>query len=84
VTLHVFRAKDQPATHYRVDLSTIVNGKHKRNGFWMKNPNNRLLHTMCCKKWRPAKNLIAHSYYDGTWFYCRSNKGCKVTNGDKR
>lgn len=78
MSLHIFRARDQPATRYRVDLSTFTKGgKLKRDGFWAKNPGNRLLHAMCCKKWRPAKNLVAHSYYDGTWFYCCVGKGCK-------
>ena len=75
--LHIHVAMSQPATRYRVDLSTIVAGEVKPRGFWCKNPGGRLLFAMCCKKRRPAKNLVAHSYYDGTWFYCRPGKGCK-------
>lgn len=74
MSFHIYRAKDQSATRYAIALL-------KRN-HWVKNPPNRLLSTSCCKvrgklAWRPAKNLIAHVYYDGTYFFCRKGKGCK-------
>lgn len=72
MSLHIFRAKDQPATRFCLNLFA-PDGKR----LWIKNPRNRLLHANCCKKRRPAKNLVAHVYYDGTWLYCRRGKGCK-------
>lgn len=78
MNLHVWRAKDQPATRFFIDLSTFENGSVKSQGFWETHPGNRLLRTMCCKKRRPARNLVAHSYFDGTWFYCVKGKGCKA------
>jgi len=33
---------------------------------------------MRCDRRRIAANLIAHAYYDGTYFYCRRGTGCKA------
>jgi hypothetical protein len=73
MSFHIYRAVDQPATRYAIAL---LDRNH-----WVKNPPNRLLPTSCCKvrrkpARRPAKNLIAHVYYDGTYFFCRKGKGC--------
>src|SRR5437773_2141952 len=76
--IHVYCANDQPATRYFVDMSTLENGVIKPNGFWSRARARHQLYARCCKRRRYAKNLVAHVYYDGTWFYCRKGKGCKV------
>ena len=70
MTVHVFRAKDQPATRYVVDM-----GDGDR--FTMRCRRRTQLPAFCCKQRRYAANLIAHAYYDGTYFFCRQGKGCK-------
>lgn len=77
MSVHIYRAKGQPATRHWIDLSTIVGGKVKRRGFWSKHKPRELLPAMCCRRKRIAANLVAHVYYDGTWFYCRDGKGCR-------
>ncbi len=71
MTVHVYRARDQPATRYRVELAvghsiTIRTRRLSR------------LHTMCCKRVRIAGNCVAHVYYDGVYFFCRKGCGCKA------
>ncbi len=69
MTLHVFRAKSQPATRYRVDFGNFSSTtRHKRR---------TQLWANCCKRRRYAAYLVAHVYYDGIWFYCRPSRGCK-------
>jgi len=70
VSLHIYRAKDQPATRYVVDYDPI-------KPFTIRNPKRRTLRAHCCRKRRIAANLIARVYYDGTYFFCRKGKGCR-------
>lgn len=72
VSVHIYVAKDQPATRYAVDMGP---GSKK---IWIKSSPRARLWCFSCKKLRIAKNLIAHVYYDGTVFYCRRGKGCKA------
>lgn len=69
MNIHIYRADDQRATSY--SMASV--------GFdrAFTNPPGRLFWTMCCDKRRPAKNLNVHVYYDGTYYFCASNKGCK-------
>lgn len=67
--MHIFRAKDQPATRF---LDDALGSRH-----WTTHPGNRLLRADCCKKQRPAKNLVVQVYYDCLRFSCRAGKGCK-------
>ena len=41
-------------------------------------PSNRLYRTHCCRKRRPAKNLLVNGggWYEPT-FYCKPTKGCQ-------
>ncbi len=68
--IHIFRAKDQPATRHVVDFGDpdlrFVVRFRRRTRLWC----NR------CKKRRWAAYLVAHVYYDGTWFYCKDGRGC--------
>ena len=69
MSLHIFRARDQPATRYKVDFgnfSTTIQNR-RRTQIWAR----------CCKRKRWATYLVAHVYYDGIWYYCRRGRGCK-------
>ena len=66
-TVHVYRARAQPATSYHTDLGTLAT-----------NPAHRVFCCFKCRKNRYAKNLVVHAYYDGTRFYCSPEKGCAV------
>jgi len=67
--IHVFRANDQPATRFAIDLG----GTRLWTRFRRRTP----LPCFKCKRRRWAANLVAHVYYDGTYFYCRPGKGCR-------
>jgi len=71
VTLHIFRARSQPATRFQYDMGNglVFRTRYRRR---------RQLWANCCERRRYAANLVAHVYYDGTWFYCRPDKGCKA------
>lgn len=71
MTLHVYRARNQPATRYRVELAP-------NDGVWIRSKPRALLPCFDCRKKHYAKNLLVHVYYDGTYFFCRPGKGCKV------
>lgn len=70
MTLHIYRAREQRATRYTVDLDgkllTICNRRR------------RLFHCHKCKRLRWATNMSAHVYYDGVYYSCRAGKGCKA------
>lgn len=69
MTLHVHRARDQPATRYLVGgIPEVIEVTH---------PDRRLLRTSCCKKRRIAANLTVQSYYDGDYFHCKPGTGCR-------
>lgn len=78
MTLHIYRAKDQPATRYWVDLSTWKNGRITRNGFWVRCKRRALRYCHKCGKQRWAAYLTVHCYYDGTYYFCQKGKGCKA------
>lgn len=68
MSLHIYAAKNQPATRFCDDF-----GRRRR---WLTRPGGHLLPTYCCHKDRPARNLYAQVYYDGVRFVCRPTKGC--------
>ena len=76
--VHIFRAKDQLATKYWVDLSSWESGKFKRDGFWVRCRRRALRYCHKCKKKRWAANLFIHVYYDMTLHFCKPGKGCKA------
>lgn len=67
VKLHIFAAPMQKATRFK--LATMP--------FWVRVKPNRLLPTTCCRKRRPAKNLLVQAFYDKQDFYCKPGKGCR-------
>ncbi len=69
MTLHIYRAKNQPATRFKTDFGSFV--------AWTRYKRRTQLWANCCKKRRYATYLFAHVYYDGVWFYCRPGRGCK-------
>jgi len=75
MTIHIYTAKPQPATRFKIDVGNT-------NPSWIRIPGNRLLYTDCCGKRRPAKNLTVQVYYDHTSAWCADGKGCK--KGGKR
>lgn len=68
-TLHIHRARFQPATCYR------VGGIEEAH--WVEHPARRTLRTFCCRRKRIAANLNVQSYYDGDYFTCKPGTGCK-------
>ena len=67
-------APTQPLTKWieRIDLTTkVMVIRHKI-------PGNRLYYAQCCRKRRPAKNLLVNGggWYDPI-FLCKSGTGCK-------
>ena len=72
MTVHLYTAPAQPATKFR-DTHT-VSGR----ALVFTTPRYRLLWTSCCRKRRPAKNLLVHVYYDEMRYVCRPGKGCRV------
>lgn len=73
MSIHVYRATGQPATRFVLDI-----GFDKPHRLWTRNPPHRPLWCRKCRRRRWAANLIAHAYYDGTWFTCKPGKGCKA------
>ncbi len=69
MTLHIFTARDQPATKLRFWLA----GKMRT----FKYPPRSLVWCRCCKRKRIAANCVAQVYYDMTNYRCATGKGCK-------
>ena len=69
--IHIYRAKDQPATRYWVGFS-------ETDGIWIRHKSRSRCRCFKCKKLRWAKNMIAHVYYDGVYYFCKAGKGCKA------
>jgi hypothetical protein len=72
--VHIFRAKDQPATRYSVTLD-MPKGPET---MWFVCRRRKLFFCFKCKQRRWAGNLTAHVYYDGIYYFCKKGKGCKV------
>lgn len=72
--VHIFRAKDQPATRYSYTLDI---GKRVET-HWITNRRRKVLFCFTCKQRRWACNLTAHVYYDGVYYFCKKGKGCKA------
>jgi len=67
--IHLYTASYQPAIKFTVDddgYSEVFT-----------TPGNRLICTVCCRKRRPAKNLLAQVFYDNVRFSCAQGEGCK-------
>ena len=73
MNIHIWRAKTQPATRFVVDVST----PDQEFRYTQRYRRRKLLPCFKCKKMRWAAYLIAHVYYDGTYFFCRPGRGCK-------
>lgn len=69
MSVHVFRAREQPATHFSDD--------NVRPRLWVRYAERKLLWCWSCRKRRWAKNLVVQVYYDSTRFFCREGRGCK-------
>jgi hypothetical protein len=74
MTLHIYRARDQPATRFSYVLDLPGGPKT----CWIVNRRRTLLPCFTCKRRRRACNLTAHVYYDATYFFCKQGKGCKM------
>ncbi len=70
MTLHIHRARAQPATRYRIALldNMSITIRHRRRC---------QLYADCCRSKRIAANLTVQVYYDMLRFSCRSGTGCK-------
>ncbi len=67
---HVYAAKMQPATAFKVDLG----GKPHV----CKNPSRRLFPCFRCRRKRWAINMTVQVYYDGCYFWCKDMAACKA------
>lgn len=69
MTIHVYTAGLQPATHFTDSTfdPPVSDGYRARE----------LIHARCCGKRRRAENLVVQCYYDGRNFWCADGKGCK-------
>lgn len=67
--VHIYRAEREPAT--RFNAGRPIGQEH-----FIEYKPNHLLTCRTCLRRRPAKNLIAQVYYDGTYFFCAKGKGC--------
>ena len=65
--LHVYTARSQPATRYRVDL-----GERYR---WFTNPPRRRIPCASCRRVRVAASLTIQVYYDCARYQCAG--GCR-------
>jgi hypothetical protein len=72
--VHIYRAKDQPATRFKVVLD-MPSGTRT---MWLKNADRCPIRCFKCRKRRWAVNMIVHVYYDGSYYFCRKGKGCKA------
>jgi hypothetical protein len=69
--IHIYSAKEQPATRYKV-------GENEgRPSFIVRNSPRRLLYCHQCKRRRWAKYLIVQVYYDMTAVWCKPGHGCR-------
>ena len=66
--IHIYRAVDQPATRFELDVS------NEDEPIIIEYPPYKLLHCYSCGRLMAAKDLIAHAYYDGTYFFCREKE----------
>ncbi len=73
-TIHVYKAKDQPATKF----VTIVQTPFMKHRVWTRYKARMLLPCHLCHKFRWAMNMYAQVYYDGVYFRCATGKGCKA------
>lgn len=71
MSLHIYRARGMSLTKEH-RCPWIIKG-FKTPAF----KPGALLWADCCSKRRPAKNLWAQWYYDGHYFWCSPDKGCK-------
>lgn len=71
MSLHIYRAKDQKATHF---VDDCAGPEHRRVVRYK--PRKRLP-CFGCGKWRWAANLTVQVYYDAVRFFCMKGKGCK-------
>lgn len=70
--LHIYRADDQPATRFKIDVSDAI------RPHWVQQRKRKQLPAFCCGKLRYAANLIVHVYYDGIYYFCKKGRGCKA------
>lgn len=77
MSLHIYRSPGQSLTKSH-RCSWITRG-YKTPAF----KPNALIWARCCDKRRPAKNLYAQHYYDGSYIWCLPGKGCK-SDAEKR
>jgi hypothetical protein len=67
--VHIYRAEPQPATRWELD----VFGDGRPPMVVTHAPTKRLWCYACYRR-RQAKNLVAHVYYDGTYYFCREKE----------
>ncbi|RPH65029.1 MAG: hypothetical protein EHM89_00370 [Acidobacteria bacterium] len=65
--IHVYTAKRQPATRYRVPGFDYLHTTSPHAFVWCR----------CCKQRRRARFVELQVYYDMTNAWCRPGKGCK-------
>lgn len=68
MTLHVYKARAQPATRYRVSLGAT-------RGIVVRHKPRTPIRCFTCRKRRWAANLVVNVYYDGVYYFCADGKG---------
>mgnify|MGYP001617868322 CR=1 FL=1 len=69
MTVHIFRAPDQPAHRFVIDFG---DGRH-----WFRAPKRKLVPCYKCRERRWAQNCTVQVYYDSLRYFCRPGRGCK-------
>jgi hypothetical protein len=68
--VHIYTAKEQPATRYKVDGGG-------RTSFIVRRSPRALMYCHDCKRQRWAKYLVVQTYYDMTAVWCKRGHGCR-------
>lgn len=66
--VHIYSANPQPATRWELDLG------EDRKPIVVENAPDAPLQCSACYRIRPASEMVAHVYYDGTNYYCREKE----------
>lgn len=66
--VHIYAADPQPATRWELDIG------EGRKPIVVENEPDALLQCSACYRRIPARDMVAHVYYDGTNYYCREKE----------
>lgn len=70
MSVHIFRAPNQPATRFLIEIDAS-------NRHWFQRRRRSLVPCYSCRIRRWAQNCTVQAYYDSIRYFCRPGKGCK-------